>query len=94
MEKLETIERIKLALSDLGFKCDRIVDSEDGDTSFYFFGKDHSRFASLTCDEDGGVVLLVADRKLDISEAHGVRADLHSGIRLAICKAKGFAEEL
>lgn len=49
---------------------DRIVPSADGEISYYFFtGESHRRFASITCAEGETLVLLMADRDQDFSDA-------------------------
>jgi len=67
---------IKHLLAAKNLYPDRIVPSADGEISYYFFVEEddsqcshHRRFASITCAEDDTLVLLVADRSQDFSEA-------------------------
>jgi hypothetical protein len=73
-------EQVLRQLADTSLKPDRIVPSEDGEISFYFFVERDSRnspirFASITSTEEGELVLLRVDKARGTTDAIGFTAE-------------------
>lgn len=82
-------------LAEMNLSPDRIVPSADGDIAFYFFGADSPptplKFASITCTEEGELVLLKADRSQRFSKAVQISTDKAS-VQSAIQQIEEFIE--